>query len=95
MNRLVRIWRLLNLPCEGMARLASQSLDRRLEPAEHAALRSHSLYCTACRRYERQIQRLRHAMRRFAADFEQSDQLPGPGLSDDARERIKCAIKRN
>ena len=30
MSRLLRIWRLLNLPCDGMTRLASESLDRDL-----------------------------------------------------------------
>jgi predicted anti-sigma-YlaC factor YlaD len=95
MSRLVRIWRLFNLPCEGMTRLASQSLDRELERSERVALRSHSLYCTACRRYESQIKRLRAAMRRLTSDLETCDLLPGTGLPDEARERIKSAIKRN
>ena len=63
MSRLKTLWCLLNLPCEGMSRLASESLDRDLGRLERVALRSHLLYCAACRRFQRQIQFLavRHA----------------------------------
>ena len=55
MNRLKDCWHLLNLPCEGMSRLASESLDRELTRRERAALRMHTFYCSACRRYLRQL----------------------------------------
>jgi predicted anti-sigma-YlaC factor YlaD len=95
MSRLIEIWRLLNLPCEGMSRLASESLDRDLGRLERVALRSHILYCAACRRYLRQIKLLSCAMRRLATRIEVDQPLPGPGLPDDARERIKRALKRD
>ena len=41
MSRPRSFWNLLNLPCEGMARLASDSLDRDLTRLERVALRSH------------------------------------------------------
>jgi predicted anti-sigma-YlaC factor YlaD len=93
MNRLRAIWRLLNMPCEGMSRLSSESLDRELGRLERFALRSHLLYCTACRRYRRQLELLRCAMRRLASDAESGDNSPGPGLPVDVRERIKQALK--
>ena len=95
MNRLKTLWYLLNLPCEGMSRLASESLDRDLGRLERVALRSHLLYCTACRRFQRQIQFLRCAMRRVARGVEAEERSPGTGLPDEVRERIKRALKEN
>jgi hypothetical protein len=94
MSRLGSAWRLLNLPCEGMARLASESLDRDLGRLERLALRIHRLYCTPCRRYLRQITLLRRALRRLASRLETDGPppLPGPSMPDDVRERIKRAL---
>jgi predicted anti-sigma-YlaC factor YlaD len=95
MSRPRSFWNLLNLPCEGMARLASESLDRDLSRLERVALRSHVLYCAACRRYLRQLKRIRVVLRQLCARLETDDLLPGPGLPDDARERIKRSLKRD
>jgi predicted anti-sigma-YlaC factor YlaD len=92
MRRLLEAWRLLNLPCEGMSRLASESLDRELSRLERVALRSHLLYCTACRRYRRQLERIRGALRKLAGDLEAGVPSPGPRLPDEVRERIKRVI---
>jgi predicted anti-sigma-YlaC factor YlaD len=86
------LWHLLNLPCEGMTRLASGSLDRDLSRLERVALRSHLLYCSACRRYVRQIALLRAAMRRLVTRLESGEPLPGPALPDDVREHIRRAL---
>ena len=93
MRPLLDAWRLLNLPCEGMSRLASESLDRELGLMERVALRAHLLYCTACRRYRRQLERMRGALRKLAGDLEAGAPSLGPCLPDDARERIKRALK--
>ncbi len=93
MRRLRAIWRLLNLPCEGMSQLASESLDRDLGRLERVALRSHLLYWCACRRYRRQLELVRSAMRRLAMAALGGDPSPVPGLPDDARERIKRALR--
>ena len=93
MSRLRAIWRLLNLPCEGMSRLASESFDRDLGRLERFALRSHLLYCAACRRYRRQLEVLRCAMRRLARDAEAGVSPPGPALPEAVRARIKRALK--
>jgi hypothetical protein len=92
MNRLRTTWLLLNLPCEGMARLGSESLDRDLGRTERIALRLHLLYCKACRRYRRQVERLRLAMRRLSRDLEAGALSPAPGLPDEVRQRIKRAL---
>jgi len=95
MNRLQNIWHLLNLPCDGMTRLASESLDRDLNRLERVALRSHLLYCAGCRRYRRQLKLVKSALKRLATRLETDDPLPGPGLPADLRERIKGLLKRN
>jgi hypothetical protein len=63
MSRLKAFWRLLNLPCQGISRLASESLDRDLGHLERFALRSHLLCCTSCRRIRApdQVPAVRHA----------------------------------
>jgi predicted anti-sigma-YlaC factor YlaD len=100
MSRLITLWRLLNLPCEQITRLASESLDRDLDRMERAALRSHLFYCVACRRYSRQIRQIRAALRRLAARDAAVDvpgeadlDAHGPALPDDVRERIRRALK--
>ena len=97
MGPLHEVWRLLNLPCCEMSRLASESLDRDLGRLERVALRSHLLYCVPCRRYLRQIKTLGQALRRLAdrveTETEVEDHLPGPALPDDVRERIKRRLK--
>ena len=60
MSRLKTLWRLLNLRCEGMCRLASESLDRDLGLVGWVALRSHLLTAPCCR-FRRQIKHLRCA----------------------------------
>jgi predicted anti-sigma-YlaC factor YlaD len=93
MSRLKTAWRILNLPCREMARLASESLDRELDPLERFALRLHLLYCRACRRYASQIRLLRTALRRLATRIEADPLMPGPGLPDEVRDRIRRALK--
>jgi hypothetical protein len=95
MSRLKRMWRLLNLPCQGICRLASESLDHDLGRLERFALRSHLLYCVPCRRFQRQIRLLRYAMRRLMGHLEGGEPLPGTGLPDEVRERIRRAFKGN
>lgn len=95
MGRLRDAWHLLNLPCSGMTRLASESLDRHLGRLERAALRTHLLTCTPCRRYHHQVRGLGRVLRRFADPRPAATEeisTPGPTLPDDVRERIKQRI---
>jgi hypothetical protein len=87
------VWRLLNLPCDGMTRLASESLDRDLSRLERLALRSHLIYCSGCRQYARQVRLLSVAMRQLFARLESGEPLPGAGMPEDVRERIKHALR--
>jgi hypothetical protein len=95
MMRLKTIWRLLNLPCREMTHLASASLEGNLSRLERIALRAHLLCCIGCRRYLRQILFVRHALRQIVAHVESGATLPGPGLPDDVRARIKQALRES
>ena len=82
------LWRLLNLPCEEMCRLASESLDRDLgrrggSPAVAPALLRRLLPLPAAD----QAPAVRHAA--DAKHAEDGEPLPGTGLPDEVRERIK------
>ena len=88
-------WRLLNMHCEGMTRVASESLDRDLSLLEAVVLRSHLIYCSACRRYFRQLRFMRSEFRRLARLVDRAESLREPGLSDEARERIERELGRH
>jgi anti-sigma factor RsiW len=94
-NRFKHCWHLLNLPCEGMSRLASESLDRELTRDERAALRVHTFYCSACRRYLHQLKLITGALRRLAVRLKTGEPLAGEGLPDDVRAEIKRALREN
>jgi len=95
MTRLKTIWRLLNLPCREMTRLASASFEGNLSRLERIALKTHLLYCIACRRYLRQIVFVGHALRQIVQHVETGAILPGPGLPDEVRARIKQALREH
>ena len=84
--------RLLFLACDDATRLYSEAMERRLTRAERAALRLHEVICLGCRRFRRQIGWLRRLMARLSADLP-PDVCSGPGLTPEAKERIKRALK--
>jgi hypothetical protein len=93
LSHLKTVWRLLNLPCREMTRLASASLDGDLGRLERIALRTHLLYCIGCRRYLRQVVFLRRALRALVPHLERGELLPGPSLPEDVRTRIKQLLR--
>jgi hypothetical protein len=78
-------------PCDAIARTVSESLERRLTPRERVQRRLHFLVCDLCSRYEHQIRMLRKTVRERARDVESSG--TAPGLSTEARERMKKALR--
>lgn len=73
------------LSCRETAELVSQGLDRPLGWGERLGLRLHLLLCAGCRRFERQIARLRAALRGIG----RGEDAPGPSLPAEARNRIR------
>jgi len=95
MKRLKSVWRLLNLSCREISLLASESLDRDLDILERVALRSHLLYCRACRRFLQHIEFIRQALRKLELHFESDSSPSGPRLPQAVRERILRAMNED
>lgn len=93
MGHLKSIARLLTLPCDEVARLVSESLDRPLPLPERAALRLHLVYCVACRRYRRQALFLRRVFDRLTPWSDHAATVGLPPLPPEVRERIKRALR--
>ena len=53
------------LSCHDATRMLSEAQERRLGVLERVSLRLHLAICAACRRFDRQLLLLRHAMRAF------------------------------
>jgi predicted anti-sigma-YlaC factor YlaD len=67
------------IDCDEATRLISAGLDRELSPPARATLRLHYTMCTACRRFESQMQAVRRALRGM-----QVGDVQEPGGKDDA-----------
>lgn len=89
------IWYLLNLPCEGASELISHDLDAKLPFGHRLAYRVHLLYCSACRRYRRQLYGLRTALRAAVARLRVADPPEGAGMPIETRSRIRSRLKRS
>jgi hypothetical protein len=83
----------LNLPCRELSQLISLSFDRELPFAERLAVKSHLLYCKACRRFRRHLQRLRAAMAQLSSDVSHAELAIVPRLTPEAHERITRALR--
>jgi hypothetical protein len=88
-NRL--IWRLLP-DCKKIVGLASQSMDRNLSFRERITMKLHMITCAACLRFFEQSKFLRRAMNEYydRCSVDESDDAFG----DEARERLKAAVKK-
>jgi predicted anti-sigma-YlaC factor YlaD len=84
---------MLNLHCDEVSRLVSDSFERDQTRLERLAWRSHVAYCSACRRYRSQVAVFRQAMHQLETRLEADAPWPGPGLPSEVRERIKRALR--
>ena len=78
-------------PCQEMAPLMSESLERRLTLPEFLKLRLHLLVCAWCARYLKQIRFLRWLMRQQTLP---ANDRPVVALSGEARDRIANSLGR-
>jgi hypothetical protein len=62
--------------CKEVHRLVAESMDRRVGLVERIAMHAHLAICVHCRKFTRQMQFLRAALRRFPGD-ESVPQHPG------------------
>lgn len=88
----IRFWLLRKLPtCKQTVAIISQSFERPLSVRERVLLKLHFWICAWCLWYMENLQLMRNAMR--GAEAKPLDVVPG--LSDDARERIKRRLAGN
>jgi predicted anti-sigma-YlaC factor YlaD len=92
MRTFLHFLRLLFVPCDEIAHLASRALDAGLPRYQRVAIAIHFAYCKACRRYRRQMLLLRRALRAFVDDLHNVE-VP-PALTPEARNRLKRALRQ-
>ena len=86
----VRFWLLLRLPpCKQTVEVISQSLERTLTLRERVLLKLHLWVCMWCVWYLEHLQIMRTTMRENVSDLPALESPSTPGLSPEARERIK------
>lgn len=54
--------------CKEVHRLTAEAMDRKLGPGDYVAMRLHLFICIHCRRFTRNMELLRAAIRRFPGD---------------------------
>lgn len=74
--------------CREMSRLTSRRLDHPLTLFQRVGAGLHLLFCRLCRRYRKHLDWVRAASRHPRAGF-----LPGPGLAEASRIRLKHLLK--
>lgn len=64
--------------CREATRLMSEGQDRKLTLTETAELRIHTLICSGCRNFDRQLLSLRELMRGYARSSDDDTDTPTP-----------------
>ena len=77
------------LTCKQASQLISQSLDRPLSLSSRMQLRFHLFICTACSRFNFQLNQLRAAVQRMRHNAENDNAIQ---LSSEAKARIAKGI---
>lgn len=90
--KLKRYLGFLTAPCSEIARLASDSLDRKLTPRQQALFRLHLLICLCCFRYWKHLQFIRTTLRSPSLCEPKHPSSSAPSLSPEARDRIKQTL---
>ena len=75
--------------CREMVRILSQSMDEPMPLVMRIKKRIHFLICCWCQRYEEQLRYIRDTARQFP---EHADKVPGPPLSEEAKQRMKQKV---
>lgn len=89
-NALARGLAAISPSCKEAVRLKAEASHHKLPLLKRIGLRTHLLICTWCRRYENQVEFLRHASHQHPESLTEPDSQK---LSDEARERIRQRIQ--
>ncbi len=76
--------------CKETSLLASRALDERLAFADRLAMRMHLAICKNCARFNQQLQEMRRLFRVETG----ADEAIAPGLTSEARQRIKTEMQK-
>ena len=79
------------ISCKRASELISQAEEVPLGRWRTFQLRLHLLVCSMCRRFRRQV----HLLQRASNACEDEIPSPKPTLSDEARERMKSALREH
>ena len=94
-SKAVRFFLLRRLPpCKDLVPLMSQSMERTLTFRERFILNTHLLICAWCAWYIEHLHRMR-GMLRNKVNEEPWVPADGPGLSEEARGRLKAALSKS
>lgn len=89
----IRFWLLRNLPaCRETVAVISESMERPLTLREKFLLKLHMAVCSWCQWYMEHLLTLRETVRTQAAEPPEAN-FSSPGLSSEARERIRQKLK--
>jgi hypothetical protein len=89
----IRFWLLRNLPaCRETVAVISESMERPLTLREKFLLKLHMAVCSWCQWYMEHLLTLRETLRTQAAEPPEAN-FSSPGLSPEARERIRQKLK--
>ncbi|HKZ03755.1 MAG TPA: hypothetical protein VJ180_16045 [Pyrinomonadaceae bacterium] len=90
----VRFWLLRRLPaCKETVEIVSQSFERQLSLRERITVKLHFWICVWCQWYMEHLRLLRQTLRAKSTETSDMDSSLSPGLSIDARERIKRRLR--
>lgn len=76
--------------CRQIARLVSESMDRKLSPGRRLGVRFHLLMCRHCARYKKQLHLMRRLIRSRASDAKYSSIT----MDEQAKERLRQLINK-
>lgn len=90
MKRKIRLWLLRRLPaCRETVALISKSMEQPLTLRERFLVKVHLWICMWCQWYMEHLQTIRNTLRAQATEPPESNFGTAPGLTDDAKERLK------
>ena len=81
------------LRCREISKLVSESMDRDLPFRRRLEVRMHLMMCRLCSGFARQMRLLRRGARENPERLGSEESAPEARLSEEARERIKAALR--
>lgn len=92
MNAWQAIKKVLTLRCHESSRILSEASDGELSFIDKLALRGHLLVCGSCRKYQKQLRKLRSLIENAMKSIESEESLFKSRLSDDAKAKMQALI---